>query len=159
MRKNWLAKQMIGGNCGSLLLLATEALINKSCQRGDFTHASGTTKVKRNKKNGCAIWMAFEMKWWYFQPAYGWMVWPGQPCWSHPLHWICQKMIVFGPSKSKFQNMTFFIWSNKKGQIKDVICLSLLYSKFQNVFVWPFLFGQIKTSQELRMLSRSLSVY
>ena len=90
MRKNWLAKQMIGGNCGSLLLLATEALINKSCQRGDFTHASGTTKVKRNKKNGCAIWMAFEMKWWYFQPAYGWMVSPGQPCWSPPLHWICQ---------------------------------------------------------------------
>ena len=122
MRKNWLAKQMIGGNCGSLLLLATEALINKSCQRGDFTHASGTTKVKRNKKNGCAIWMAFEMKWWYFQPAYGWMVSPGQPCWSPPLHWICQNdcfWLFYLPNpKSKI------CLYKKKSQIKDVICLS-----------------------------------
>ena len=59
MRRNWRAKQMIGGNCGSLLLLLTEALINKSCERGDFTHASGTTKVKWRKK----LDLPFELNW------------------------------------------------------------------------------------------------
>ena len=108
MRRNWRVKQMIGGNCGSLLLLLTEALINKSCQRGDFTHASGTTKVKWRKK----LDLPFELNW-----------------------------------NDDISNLHMGGWSGLISPVgallcaesaKKWLCLALLSSKFQNMFVWPF---------------------
>ena len=112
---------MIGGNCGSLLLLLTGALINKSCERGDFTHASGTTKVKWRKK----LDLPFELNWNDDISNLHMGGWSGLISPVGAL--LCTesaKMIVFGSSIfqiPKYVCMTFFLF----GQIKDVKWLSL----------------------------------
>ena len=121
MRRNWRAKQMIGGNCGSLLLLLTGALINKSCQRGDFTHASGTTKVKWRKK----LDLPFELNW---NDDISNLHMGGRSGLVSPVGTLlctesAKKMIVYGSSIFQIQNPKYVCI--KKGEIKDVICLFL----------------------------------